>query len=301
MIPAGTAFGDRPRWEEARSAWELDCHASLTLGFAGKPPSLVVREWPSSTGSNPHGHATGTFRCVVCARGCGAREVYGSCQVGRRRCLRADGHRRHHRWHYRDCKPPVSRNGHTLASRCRLLAPGHPSPSSSSAAARHQRLRKALRARKVEQLLRRSFRARFRPVTVQVEASSRGPRASVRVPDLPSVLARKWHGHHVAGRRFTVKKRLTISLGTGLSLLRSQHIAGQPPSPSVREWPPGTTPGFPSGTQRAATIRPIVDRPSSVPRQETCDSTQVDTHHAVLGEQSIDCRVRTPEATRHWR
>ncbi len=248
----------------------LSCFAYL--GFAGKPPSLVVREWPSSTGSNPHGHATGTFLCVVCARGCGAREVYGSCQVGRRRCLRADGHRRHHRWHYRDCKPPVSRNGHTLASRCRLLAPGHPSPSSSSAAARHQRLRKALRARKVEQLLRRSFRARFRPVTVQVEASSRGPRASVRVPDLPSVLARKWHGHHVAGRRFTVKKRLTDHSG-----LPFGHAAG------------------------AATIRPIVDRPSSVPRQETCDSTQVDTHHAVLGEQSIDCRVRTPEATRHWR
>jgi hypothetical protein len=114
--------------------------------------------------------------------------------------------------------------------------------------------------------LTRSFRVRFRPVTVQVEASSGGPRASVRVPDLPSVLARKWHGHHVAGRRFTVKKRLTISLGTGLSLLRSQHIASQPPSPSVREWPPGTTPGFPFGhATGTATIRLIVDRPPSVP------------------------------------
>jgi hypothetical protein len=47
-----------------------------------------------------------------------------------------------------------------------------------------------------------------------------GPRASTGTPELPPVLARKWHIHAVADRRITVKRRLTLATAiAGLALL----------------------------------------------------------------------------------
>ena len=47
--------------EPALSAWELACQADADQGFAGQPPSPVVREYPLTTVSDlSDGHATGT-------------------------------------------------------------------------------------------------------------------------------------------------------------------------------------------------------------------------------------------------
>src|ERR1700734_1686050 len=60
--------------------------------------------------------------------------------------------------------------------------------------------------------------ARFRSAAARAGLVPMGPRASMGTPDLPSVLARKWHSHAVADRRITVKRRLTLAIA-GLALL----------------------------------------------------------------------------------
>jgi hypothetical protein len=72
-VRAGDGSGRRERAtgiEPALSAWELDCHASLTTAPAGQAATEVVREYPSCTiPDSPAGHAAGT---PVGARLCAA-------------------------------------------------------------------------------------------------------------------------------------------------------------------------------------------------------------------------------------
>jgi hypothetical protein len=63
-----------------------------------------------------------------------------------------------------------------------------------------------------DRLLRRSFPPRFRPAAAQVGTGPDDPRVAVRAPDSLRVLARMWHGQPEAGRRLTVKERLTVGV-----------------------------------------------------------------------------------------
>jgi len=73
-------------------------------------------------------------------------------------------------------------------------------------------------------LFRRSFPPISRPAVSQVTTSYAGPRVAMRTPDSLPVLAREWHGHYVAARRLTVKKRLTVSAGLRPDLAWGAHL-----------------------------------------------------------------------------